>query len=104
MRKKLTITLDEEVYEGLHKVVGRRRISRFIEDLVRPHVLHPDLEAAYAEMARDEEREAAALEWAENCCIVEALNEVYEEGPDPDEDALREGMRRQQRQLVEGQW
>lgn len=65
MQKKLTITLDEEVYNGLHKVVGRRRISRFIEDLVRPHVLAQDLEAAYQQMAQDEGREAEALEWAE---------------------------------------
>ena len=65
MRKKLTITLDEQVYEGLHDVVGRQRISRFIEDLVRPHVLAPDLEAAYKEMAEDEARELEALEWAE---------------------------------------
>ena len=65
MRKKLTITLDEQVYEGLHDVVGRQRISRFIEDLVRPHVLSPDLEAAYKEMAEDEAREMEALEWAE---------------------------------------
>lgn len=65
MRKKLTITVDEQVYEGLHEVVGRRRISRFIEDLVRPHVLSQDLEAAYMEMAQDEAREAEALEWAE---------------------------------------
>ena len=65
MRRKLTITIDERVYEGLHRVLGPRKISRFIEDLVRPHVLYPDLEAAYEEMARDEEREEAALEWAE---------------------------------------
>ncbi len=65
MQKKLTITIDERVYEGLYAVVGRRRISRFIEDLVRPHVLFPDLEAAYREMAQDEERETEALEWAE---------------------------------------
>ena len=65
MQKKLTITIDEQVYDGLYQVVGPRRISRFIEDLVRPHVLHPDLEAAYEEMARDEEREQAALEWTE---------------------------------------
>lgn len=65
MLKKLTITIDEEVYDGLYQVVGRRRISRFIEDLVRPHVLAQDLEAAYEQMATDEEREAEALEWAE---------------------------------------
>jgi predicted CopG family antitoxin len=65
MQKKLTITIDEQVYEGLYRVVGPGRISRFIEDLIRPHVSHPDLEAAYQEMAQDEERELAALEWAE---------------------------------------
>lgn len=65
MQKKLTITIDEEVYEGLYEVIGRRRISKFIEELVRPYVTNRDLEAAYAEMAEDEEREAEALEWAE---------------------------------------
>lgn len=65
MQKKLTITVDERVYQGLHRVVGRRRISKFIETLVRPYVLGKDLEVAYRQMARDEEREAAALEWAE---------------------------------------
>jgi hypothetical protein len=65
MQKKLTITVDERVYDGLHAVIGRRRISRFIESLVRPHVVGPDLEAAYREMAQDEAREADALEWAE---------------------------------------
>jgi predicted CopG family antitoxin len=65
MQKKLTITIDERVYDGLHRVVGRRRISRFIETLVRPHVVAKDLEAAYRQMARDEAREVEALEWAE---------------------------------------
>ena len=65
MQKKLTITIDEQVYEGLHSVIGRGRISQFIEDLVRPHVVDRDLEAAYEQMARDEEREAEALEWTE---------------------------------------
>jgi hypothetical protein len=57
--------LDEAVYEGLHRVIGRRRISRFLEDLARPHVLPADMEAAYREMAADEERESQALDWAE---------------------------------------
>ena len=65
MQRKLTITVDEKVYEGLHKVVGLRRISHFIEDLVRPYVLEPDLEAAYRKMAQDEVREAEAFEWSE---------------------------------------
>ncbi|MGA7500879.1 MAG: hypothetical protein WBX00_29465 [Isosphaeraceae bacterium] len=65
MQKKLTITIDERVYAGLHTVVGRRRISRFIESLVRPHVIGKDLEVAYKQMAQEEAREAEALEWAE---------------------------------------
>jgi len=65
MQKKLTITLNAEVYEGLHKVVRRGNISRFIENLVRPHVVDTDLDAEYAAMAADEEREAEALEWSE---------------------------------------
>ena len=65
MRKKLTITIDEDVYKGLHAVVGRRRISRFIESLVRPHVVSRHLDGAYRAMAKEEAREAEAQEWAE---------------------------------------
>ena len=65
MQKKLTITVDAKVYEGLRKIVGPGHISHFIEDLVRPHVLNEELEAAYSQMARDEEHEAEALEWVE---------------------------------------
>ena len=65
MHKKLTITLDEKVYEGLHHVIGRRNISRFLEDLARPHVISSDIEEAYRQMAADEEREAEAMEWTD---------------------------------------
>jgi hypothetical protein len=65
MQKKLTITVDKRVYEGLHSVIGPRRISQFIEALVRPHVVGKDLDLAYQQMAQEEAREAEALEWAE---------------------------------------
>ena len=65
MHKKLTITMDEAVYAGLYRVVGARRISRFIEDLLRPHVVEHDLSTAYAQMAADEAREQEASGWAE---------------------------------------
>ena len=65
MQKKLTIMLDEQVYEGLHRVVGRRRISRLLESLAPSHVTGRDLEAPYRQMAREEVRETEALEWAE---------------------------------------
>lgn len=66
MTKKLTITVDDEVYAGLHSVVGRRRISRFLNDLARPHVLQKELVTGYRAMAADEEREREAVEWVEN--------------------------------------
>ncbi len=66
MQKKLTLSIDEEVYKGLHSVIGQGRISKFIEDLVRPHVLDKNLEDAYQQMAQDEQREAEALEWIDN--------------------------------------
>jgi predicted CopG family antitoxin len=66
MSKKLTITVDDEVYAGLHSVIGRRRISRFLNDLARPHVTASDLEEAYRRMAAEEESEREALEWAES--------------------------------------
>ena len=76
MQKKLTVTIDEEVYEGLREVIGPRKISRFIEDLVRPHVTKKDIYAAYKEMGCDEARESEALEWAEG-----TFGDVhYEEG------------------------
>ncbi len=65
MRKKLTITVDEKIYAGLHRVVGKRKISNFIESLVSPHVLDQDLVQSYREMAADEAREANAHDWAE---------------------------------------
>lgn len=65
MQKKLTVTIDEEVYEGLREVIGPGKISRFIENLVRPHVTKKDIYAAYKKMAADEVRESEALEWSE---------------------------------------
>jgi predicted CopG family antitoxin len=65
MQKKLTITINEEIYLGLHKVIGPRKISKFVEELVRPHVVKHELESAYKEMAKDRVREKEALEWSE---------------------------------------
>jgi predicted CopG family antitoxin len=64
-RKKLTITVEDEVYRGLRKVVGRRNISRFLNDLARPHVVGERLEEGYKAMAADEQREAEAAQWTE---------------------------------------
>ena len=65
MQERPTITIDQSLYEGLQRSIGRGPISQFIENLPRPHVVNDTLAAGYAEMARDEEREAQALDWSE---------------------------------------
>lgn len=65
MLKKLTITVEPEVYAGLHAVIGPRRISKFLNDLARPLVTGQNLAAGYAAMAADEAREQEAETWAE---------------------------------------
>jgi hypothetical protein len=76
MHHKLTITVDEQVYHGLHSVIGRGNISRFVEDLVRPQLearlalqsrpTEEALIAGYKAMAADTEYTANALEWVES--------------------------------------
>lgn len=63
MHKRMTITLDEVVYDGLYRTIGKRRMSQFIENLLRPHVLDTALDDGYRAMAADTAREAQAQEW-----------------------------------------
>jgi len=63
VHKRMTITLDEAVYDGLYRTIGKRRMSQFIEDLLRPHVLDTSLDDGYRAMAADEAREAQAQAW-----------------------------------------
>ena len=69
MHKRMTITLDEAVYEGLYRMVGKRRMSQFIEELVRPHVVDTSLDEAYRAMAADQAREAEAAEWCNSLAL-----------------------------------
>ncbi len=66
MTKKLTISIDDRVYDGLHAVIGRGHIGKFLEDLARPLVVTDALAAAYRQMSADEDREAEADEWSES--------------------------------------
>jgi hypothetical protein len=63
MQKTMTITLDESVYDGLMSMIGREKISQFLENLARPYVTKDNLTDAYRIMAADTEREREALEW-----------------------------------------
>ena len=60
MQKKFTISIDEEIYEALYLNIGKRQISKFIEKLIKPHVLNNALDDGYKAMDNDEEREHKA--------------------------------------------
>lgn len=75
MQKRMTISIDEAVHEGLVRVIGRRNISRFLEDLARPHVVNNDLAEGYRAMAADTDRERDALEWSE-ALLADGVNET----------------------------
>jgi len=74
MHKKMTISLDEAVYEGLYRTVGRRHMSQFIEDLLKPHVLDTALDEGYRAMAADQGREADAMAWC-NALVADMADE-----------------------------
>lgn len=63
--KKLTITISEDVYNGLHAKIGTGKISRFIDRIARPYVIEDDIEKGYQAMADDKMREQDANDWIE---------------------------------------
>ena len=75
MHKRMTITLDEAVYDGLYRTVAKRKMSQFIEDLLKPLVLDSSLDGGYKAMALDELREAQAVEWC-NALSGDTANET----------------------------
>ena len=73
MQKKLTITIDERIYQGLYSNIGEGKISKFIETLIKPYVLNQELEQEYKNMVADEKEEQEAYEWIEGC-----IGDIYE--------------------------
>ena len=63
MQKKLTLSINAEIYEALHKMAGKRKIGRFIENLVRPYIASP--EGLRNRIAPDEVQSSAILPWPE---------------------------------------
>lgn len=74
--KKLTITLDEAVYDGLYRTIGRGKMSQYIEDLLRPNVMGADLRASFAALALDEEHNREAAEW-DSIDLAEMQDEAW---------------------------
>ena len=80
---KTAISLRESLFERVDKLARELQISRSrlfvlaVEDFIRSH---------------------------ENRQLLEAINAAYDDLPDAEERALHRKMRRQHRQLVEGEW
>lgn len=72
--KKLTITVSDEVYEGLHRRIGARRISSFIDRLARPYIDDAAAEALYREAQSDPDRDEVIADW-DDLPADEALEE-----------------------------
>lgn len=66
MSKKLVIAIGNDMYTRLHRVIGQCRISRFLNDLARTHVMPADLVEGYRAMAANEAREREAAEWIDH--------------------------------------
>ncbi|MFA6033223.1 MAG: addiction module antitoxin [Myxococcota bacterium] len=66
MVRKITISMEPAVYDGLHRVIGVGRISAFINEIAKPFVVKEGLASAYKDMAADKTRELEAHDWVEN--------------------------------------
>lgn len=75
MTHTLTITLDDDVWEGLVEAVGEDGVSVFLNALARPHVVRDALGIAYRKMTLQPGRENEAEEWIE-AVIEDAASET----------------------------
>jgi hypothetical protein len=64
-QRRLSITVDEVLYDRLQAVVGKQNISRLFRTLVRPIVTKKNLDDEYRLMAADKLRESEAREWCD---------------------------------------
>jgi len=80
---KTAVSLQEDLFEQVETLASEMKISRSrlfalaLEEFLRRH---------------------------QNQQLLEQINAAYDEAPDPSEQALQRRMRRQHRQIVEGEW
>lgn len=73
--RKLTITVSDEVYEGLHRRIGARRISSFIDRLARPYLDDEAAAELYRAAQDDQDRVETLADW-DDLPADEALEEA----------------------------
>ena len=54
MQTTVTVTLDDNIYEGLNRIIGQNDINKVIESLIHRYVADHDLEEAYRMMAQSD--------------------------------------------------
>jgi len=73
---KLTILVEEDVYRGLYSRVGKGKISRYINDKIKPFVVEDNLlEAGYKALAKDLSQQKESNEWLEEVADIGEANE-----------------------------
>ena len=69
MANRVTISLEQHVYDELCRAAGPLEVSDFIASLLKPREAQNrktwDIEEGYRRMAADVDREAEAVEWME---------------------------------------
>jgi hypothetical protein len=62
-KRKITLMIDSDVYQGLREKVGGRGMGDYISQLARPHVVVSSLEESYLALSRDIKNNRQVNEW-----------------------------------------
>ena len=69
MRRKLTLSIDEQIYKDLHLLLPNRKISSFVEESIRERIKkmrrEDPIEEGFKMMGKDVIREKEAELWCE---------------------------------------
>jgi len=69
MQRKVTLSIEEEIYRKLRFLIPKRKMSKFVEEAIKEKIerlkLEEPIEEGFKMMGKDKEREKEALEWSE---------------------------------------
>ena len=69
MQRKITLSIEGEIYRKLRFLIPKRKMSKFVEEALKEKIerlkLEEPIEEGFKMMGKDKEREKEALEWSE---------------------------------------
>ena len=71
MQRKITLSIEEEIYRKLRFLIPKRKMSKFVEEALKEKIerlkveIEEPIEEGFKMMGKDKEREKEALEWSE---------------------------------------